>query len=234
MKKLFSYIFLLSFAATAIAQGASFSISPLGSVLTVPPGAKAPQEVYTLVNPGSQPVSVETVVMTWGQGPKGEALYEESKDFVVYPRIIELKPGATRTVRVLPRGISADNLAGRQAYYRVQFTELTKKQDLAAEAGSRVFMSTRILVPLVVQAESFRPSPQFDLVADKEGFRVRNTGDSLVKISELRCQDRRLQGLTYVQPGKSFLVSMPKGGCASPITVLREGHQPVAIEISPN
>lgn len=135
MKKLFSYIFLLSFAATAIAQGASFSISPLGSVLTVPPGAKAPQEVYTLVNPGSQPVSVETVVMTWGQGPKGEALYEESKDFVVYPRIIELKPGATRTVRALPRGISADNLAGRQAYYRVQFTELTKKQDLAADAG---------------------------------------------------------------------------------------------------
>lgn len=222
------------FLASALCLGllssaqAAFTIAPLGSVLRTGPSVQQVQEVYTVTNPSKSDLQVEVNVLDWAQNEDGLSLYKESDDFVVYPRQLNIKAGAQRTVRILRKADAAPVSA--QAFYRVQVRELAKKLELGAMDGSQVFITTRVLVPVIVQPEAFKGVPDVSVSQTAKGLRINNSSSALAKFSELFCGQERIAGLTYVQPGISFLV--PDVKC-SMVTVHREGVEPTDYAVAP-
>lgn len=212
---------------TQAAPQSAFTIAPLGSVLKAGAMLRAPQETYTITNPTEADLSIETTVYRWEQNDVGESVLVENNDFVVFPHTLNIKKGETRSVRVIRRK-EAPQPTG-QMYYRVELREMSPKRDLLAAEGNQVFVTTRVLVPLVVQPPEFVPAPEFHFSKADNGLRVVNDSQSLVKISEVFCDKERVGGLTYVQPGRSVLLRDMT--CAGNVTVLRENVEPTEYEV---
>lgn len=212
----------LSTMATAVAGPSALSIAPLGSTMVAATEGRPPQEVFNLTNAGTSDATFEVTILKWDQDPEGHPVYSDAPEFLVFPRTLTIKPGATRAVRVMWRPKDAQAPQG-QRMFRVQFREIPKA--IHDENGEllRVSMVTRVLVPLILEREGFDAQPEFVVRAAAEGLRVHNTGEALLKLSSLWCGDQRVAGLTYVHPGVAALLGART--CTQPLKAVREGQQ---------
>src|SRR5688572_11873485 len=84
-----------AFLATPAADAATFGVTPLIMML-----GKAKSASITVSNDDKVPISFQVSVKKWTQGPKGEDIYEDSKDLVVFPQQLQIAPGQKKLVRV--------------------------------------------------------------------------------------------------------------------------------------
>lgn len=200
-------------------KASAFSIAPLGTTLTIKPQGRAAQEVFHVTNTGPADVTLDAEVLSWEQDESGESVYEQTRDFLLYPKTVTIKSGQTRAVRLMRR--STLEAPTSQQYYRVQFRELAPlvAQDESRE-NTEVAILTRVLLPLVVQPDNFSEEARFEVFQGQQGLLIRNTSKALVKLSSAYCGAERVSGLLYVHPGVEAL--LPGVACKTTLKVERE------------
>ena len=88
------------FGLTGAAHAGNLQVAPL-KVLFASDTASATLQVR---NAGESATSIQAQVRAWSVSEDGRDVYEPTQDFVFFPRIFELEPGAEGVVRLASRG----------------------------------------------------------------------------------------------------------------------------------
>lgn len=146
---------------------------------------EAPAAVLTLTNAGNDTVRFEVEVSQWDESEDGQMLLEPSSGLVVFPRIVELAPGATRPIRVAARAPSW----GLQRTFRVFVTEMPNP---AAQSRRTIQVLSRFGVPVFVGPAVPEPrirvaSARFDAQGELE-VRLENAGTGFAFVRRIKAR----------------------------------------------
>ena len=204
----------LLFAAILAAPAAyaeKFGVSPLIMML-----GKAKSASITVSNDDKAPIFFQVSVKKWTQGPKGEDIYEDSKDLVVYPQQLEVGPGQKKLVRVGFEGTPPK----REAAYRVFIEELPPAANPAAGRKGQVQVLGRFGLPVFVKDPAAKPKLAIDDVSAKGGkvmAKFSNGGDSALRVNRLTAGTTALEdfsgGWLLAGSSREFSASLPAKAC---------------------
>ena len=223
---------LLSLATPAAWGAATLDISPMGAVL-------APQQRTTeirVTNRGQSAVAVQASLEAWAQEAGGADRHTPTGDLVVFPKIFELQPGQSQTVRI---GRSAASGApATEGSYRLFLLELPGSED--GQVGMNLRVSLPVwLRPTQAQNNWSLPLPQRD--QGKAVLAVTNDGNAHVRVQKflLEALDGMGQARAsaersgwYVLAGNTgrFAMELPAGFCDKALqlrlTALVESAEP--------
>jgi len=160
------------------AFGAALNISPI--LLEAP----APQQTLTLTlrNPGDRPITGQVRVYAWSQ-PNGEDDLQETTAVEASPPLVDVRPGADYTVRVVR--MAGGPVSGEEAY-RVVVEEVP---EAAARRSGVVQIAMRYLVP-VFFFDPFAGQARLSWsVVHKGGaafLAAQNDGDRAIKLHDVK------------------------------------------------
>ena len=150
----------LLFGLAAPALGGSLRVSPLKVFFDRGTAAATVQ----VRNAGAEKTSIQADIRAWSVTEDGRDAYQDTSDFVFFPRIFEVEPGEDGVVRLAYRGATA--LPTEQSY-RIFLRELPTPGKQEEGVGFLIELS----VPIFVRAS--HPRAQGTLVAaDLAGGRV--------------------------------------------------------------
>jgi fimbrial chaperone protein len=168
----------VAFAACS-ADAASLAISPV-SIERIAPASAA---TLALNNGAEQPLNAQIRVFQWRQGPAGDSL-TPTRNVVVSPPIVTLKPHADYTVRIIR--IAKTPVAGEEAY-RILVDQLPENAGDGAEAS--VSLLLRYSVPVFFRAaRNVAPAALAWRVSRGDGAYVihaSNRGEARIRVSEM-------------------------------------------------
>jgi fimbrial chaperone protein len=193
---------------------ASISVSPVRLDL----GANHDKDVIRVSNQEGRQKSYQVEVVAWSQSDGEPEVYAPTEALLAVPPLFTLKPGEDQLVRV---GMLEPADPAMEKTYRVFITELEPPQPETA-SSSGISMRLQIGVPVFVAPES-APHATFDMVdfesmGDKLYVRFGNSGNTHVKVSEVRYQSPGLEDevvtplAAYVLPGQTGLLPVPAPG----------------------
>jgi fimbrial chaperone protein len=192
---------------------ASISVSPVRLDL----GTNHDKDVIRVSNLEGGQKSYQVEVVAWSQSDGEPEVYAPPEALLAVPPLFTLNPGDDQLVRV---GMLEPADQDTEKSYRVFITELEPPQPETESSG--VSMRLQIGVPVFVAPES-APHATFDMVdfesmGDKLYVRFGNSGNTHVKVSEVRYQSPGLEDevvtplAAYVLPGQTGLLPVPAPG----------------------
>ena len=178
--RIFKYLlaFMLAVTAAFSAHAASLQVRPV-LIDVIAPGAAS---TLTLKNNGTESVNAQLRMFKWTQ-VKGKDKLVPTRDVVVSPPFIKMKPGGTYKVRVIR--ITKKPVRGEESY-RLLVDQLP---DTGTKAKVAVRFAIRYSIPVFfAQANVSRPRLTWTYTKSGKGFvlTARNTGGSRVRIANLR------------------------------------------------
>lgn len=169
MKKMLITTLFLLFSITCFA--ANIEISPVKVYLD----GKTRIEKVSIKNRDESDISLKVKVFRWTQEEGGADKYEDTEDLIVVPRIINLKKGEERILRI---GINK-LLGTKEATYRIYIEEVPQREEETKGATVKLYM--KIGIPVFVTPEKTHPKVEIEepKVENKElKFKVINKGNA--------------------------------------------------------
>jgi fimbrial chaperone protein len=204
-------LLLAAILAAPLAHAAKFGVSPL--IMTL---GKAKSASITVSNEDKSPASFQVSVKKWTQGPKGEDVYEDSKDLVVFPQQLEVGPGQKKLVRVGFEGSPPK----REVAYRVFIEELPPAANPLEGRKGQVQVLGRFGLPVFVKDPASKPKLAIDDVSTKSGnvtAKFSNSGDSALRVNRLSAGTTAIDGFGggWLLAGSSreFSAALPAAAC---------------------
>lgn len=151
------------------AYSISFDIKPVR--IFFDPDTRA--EKLTVKNVSEDDLSLQIRVYRWSQNEKGEDIYDETTDIVVFPKIVKIKKGEERIIRVGTKLVPGTS----EKTYRIYVEEIPSEY---LPEGATVRLLMRAGVPIFISPVKVSPSGKIESVSMKEGevgFSVRNDGN---------------------------------------------------------
>ena len=213
---LLSFIVVVFCFGVGVASAGSFKVFPLKLEL----GSKTKTALFKITNTGDTPVTVQLETVNWFQNSDGDDKYESTRDIVYFPKIVKVKAGQQRIIRVGYRG---EKLASKEKTYRIFAQELP---ELGDKKGALKF-SLRFSVPIFVNVagtESKAKIASAELNNGQLKVFVKNAGSEHFVVKKIKANGVGFDGQQvfstktggwYVLPGanKPFLVNLPENEC---------------------
>ncbi|NIO38913.1 MAG: fimbria/pilus periplasmic chaperone [Burkholderiales bacterium] len=133
------------------ALAGDFSVAPIRLFLD----KDSRSGVVTVKNNGTEPLQFELRPKQWGTGPDGRELYSETIDLLVFPRLMTLRGGEERDIRIgmkVPAGQA-------EKTYRVFINELPPTRDPESSSGGSANVAFLINFGLPVFFAPVAPAP---------------------------------------------------------------------------
>lgn len=169
---------ILALAAASTAGAGELEIAPV----LVELGPAARTALVTVRNAGSATARYQVKGFEWAQGADGQMILSPAAELVLFPPLVELQPGESRSVRI---GTSAPQ-GERERSWRVFVEEMPR----ADEAGaSRVQVLTRVGIPVFLAPRARDSRGEVVLLA-RDGrsvrFAIRNPGTVRLRPQQVR------------------------------------------------
>ena len=208
---------LLSLATPAAWAAATLDISPMAASL-------APQQrtaEIRVTNRGQSAVAVQASLEAWAQEAGGADRHTPTADLVVFPKIFELQPGQSQTVRI-GRNAAASNQEPERAY-RLFLLELPRNDDGQPQVGMNLRISLPVwLRPAKAVSDWSLPPPQRE--QDKAVLALANEGNAHVRVKKFRLEALDGAGQIHASAERSgwyvlagstgrFALDLPAGFC---------------------
>jgi fimbrial chaperone protein len=183
-------IFLLALIALLLparAGAVSFDISPVNVFLD--PGKQT--ERMTVKNLGDNDLSLQIKLYVWTQDAAGMDVYTETKELIVFPKIVTLKKGDERIIRIGAK----KRAAGAELTYRI-FIEELPASTVPAESPSVPFLS-RVGIPVFLNPEKKAISPRIESLGMKDGkldVLVKNDGNCHFIVKTVMVRGKTAEG----------------------------------------
>lgn len=179
-------------------------------------------ERLNIANMGEDDLSLQIRVYRWSQNDAGEDMYEETGDIVAFPRLLRIKKGEERAIRV-GTDIRPES---KERTYRIYIEEMPVPGRLPEGAAVRVLM--RAGVPVFVAPLKAKPSGKIESVSVRNGeisMSVKNDGNLHFIINSLTIKGANVKGGEifkkelggwYLLSGvtRIYEASIPEGLCA--------------------
>lgn len=164
-------------AGSAFAAGVR--VSPILVELT-------PSQTNALVslrNDGDAPVRYQVSAVTWSQDDAGQMKLAPTRDLIVFPQLVTLKPSEERNLRV---GVTGDKFGQLEKSYRIFVEEMPA----AEKAGDKpaVQVLTRLSIPIFLEPAHVVGQARIESARVEGGklvVRLRNMGNVRVRPSEI-------------------------------------------------
>ena len=199
-------VLLALLAVSAVAHAdARFQVDPTKIELSKDSRAQA----FQITNHGTEPLRVQITASRWHDDRDGAMVLAPTSDIVIRPSLVQIDPGASRTVRV---ATTIDSPA-TEATYRVFVEELP---DRGAHAAGHVRVLARIGVPVFVAPTRPKVAVVARVTAQRS-VEVEGVGTQHVKLARVVLRDvaKRWQRETsgwYVLPQRTRVFAVPLDG----------------------
>ncbi|MCX7982830.1 MAG: fimbria/pilus periplasmic chaperone [Syntrophales bacterium] len=177
MKKL-SLVFLFVLMSTPI-WGANIEINPVKIFLD-------PQnriEKIAIKNQDDAEINIRVKAFRWRQGEDGQDKYDETENIIVVPRILKLKPGEEKIIRI---GINQLPKDEQEESYRIYIEEVPIQEGERKGAVVKLYM--KIGIPVFVTPAKSQPKIEIEnpTIENKElRFKIINRGNVHRILSEV-------------------------------------------------
>lgn len=173
---------LLALCIASAAQAASLSISPV--IITL--DAKKQTAALTLRNEGNEARVLQAELLRWTQ-KDGENVHTPSRDILVNPPIVTLRPGQSQIIRV---GLNRKVDKAQELAYRLYVSEVPPPPK---EGFSGLRIALRLGVPVFVSPQA-KPSTHLDWKALRGAdgalqLTLLNSGNSHLRLNGVRISD---------------------------------------------
>jgi fimbrial chaperone protein len=197
---------------------ASFDIKPVRIELN----DKIRMEKLVIKNVSDVDFPLQVHVYEWSQNENGEDVYRETQDIVVFPKILTIKKGEERFIR-----LGANTLPGiKEKTYRVYVEEMAS--ETAEQQGATIRLFMKVGIPIfITPPEKKEDQAEINGIAMDKGkikVKVRNSGNSHVIVTGIGVRglnaaggeafNRSIAGW-YVLSGmeKSYETDIPPNEC---------------------
>jgi fimbrial chaperone protein len=156
-----------------------YSVSPLRIDLD----RDARSGVVTLANSGNTPLDFQISVLEWTQEAEGPDRYSPTDEIVFFPKIMTVRPGESRVVRV---GTQASPPTVERTF-RLFVEPLPQRSSEPLPSGANVAISVRFALPVFVKPARPAAAAEIDGATVRTGtlaFTFRNTGNVHVRLDE--------------------------------------------------
>ncbi len=154
----------------------------------------------TFTNRSAKPLSLQIFVKSWAQTADGESVIEDSRELVVFPKMLHLDSGQARPIRLGFQG----NFSEVERAFRIFADELPSVDIETGAVG--VIFPVRFSIPVFVRAQDDELEAEMDLTAAhiKDGalhVEVQNQGVQHIALNSLeaRLLDKNGQLLAVLQ-----------------------------------
>lgn len=199
------------------ARASGLNVSPVQVWLT----QETSKSLLTLRNEGPEDARYQISIMTWDEDARAGMKLAPTEDIIVFPTILELKVGETRSLRVgavVPFGPI-------EKTYRVFLEELPAPEKPQARSTVRVL--TRVGIPIFlapVQTLEDRKLSTLSLDKGNASVDVQNTGNVHLRVDTVRLEgfaeggnrvfEKQAQGWYVLAGGhKRYELEVPKDAC---------------------
>ncbi|HYY51697.1 MAG TPA: fimbria/pilus periplasmic chaperone [Myxococcales bacterium] len=199
-------------------RASGLNISPVQVRLS----PEASKSLLTLRNEGPEDVRYQVSIMTWDEDARTGMKLGPTEDIIVFPTILELKIGETRSLRVgsmVPFGPI-------EKTYRVFLEELPAPEKPQARSTVRVL--TRVGIPIFlapVQTLEDHKLSALALLGSAAAVDVQNTGNVHLRVDSVRLEgfaqggeklfEKQAQGWYVLAGGhRRYELEVPKDACA--------------------
>lgn len=221
------------FIGAGRARASGLNISPVQLWLS-PDVSKS---LITLRNEGSEEGRYQITAMLWDEDAKAGMKLSPTEDIVVFPTILQLKPGETKGLRVGP----VVPFGPIEKTYRVFIEEMPAPQKAETRATVRVL--TRIGIPVfLAPVKAFEDRRLSAIQVGKSGASVdvENTGNVHFRIDTVRLEgfgeggaklfEKQAQGWYVLAAGhKRYDLEIPRASCGQVrkliVSVRTDGEQ---------
>ena len=206
-------LFAALWAGSALAAGVR--VSPILVELT----KSQTNAIVSLRNDGEQPVRYQVSAVTWAQDDAGQMKLAPTKDLIVFPQLMTLKPSEERNLRV---GVTGEKFGTLEKSYRIFVEELPP----AEKAGDKpaVQVLTRLSIPVFLEPAHVVGAARIEAPRIEKGklvFRLRNMGNIRVRPTEVLADakgasaQKRWDGWYVLAAGdRIYEWPLPKDACA--------------------
>lgn len=204
---------LLFLLCTGAVSAASVQVVPV----RVDIDARRTAGELRIINNGKQPLSMQVDSREWTQTEDGKDVLSPTDELLAVPPIFTVAPGGDQIVRV---GLLGQPSPTRERTFRLLATELSPAA--AGDDASSVRMRLQLSIPVFVAPTDAERIPELvvedtRLAADGVAIRVRNTGNTHVKLKQLSVsatggdlpEDGRSGTGRYLLPGTSAEIFVP-------------------------
>jgi len=208
----------------AILQGswvyaANFDIKPIKIVLD----EKVKLEKLTLKNVSDTAFPIQVTAYEWSQDEKGDDVYTETKDIILFPKILSIQPREEKLIR-----IGTNVKPGmREKTYRIYVEEMPSPERESQGATIRLFM--KIGIPVFINPPRIEDRPDIRAITMKDGkvgIDVSNGGNSHFMVTGVNVQGEDGEGKGrfnrdiggwYLLSGSSkvYETSIPQEACGA-------------------
>jgi len=215
-----SVMFLCLFLITSMLSAASFDIKPV----SVEFNDKVRLEKLVIKNVSDTDFPVQVHVYEWSQNEKGEDVYRETQDIVVFPKIMTIKKGEERYVR-----LGANVLPGiKEKTYRVYVEEMAS--EAKEQQGSNIRLFMKVGIPIFItphnKIDDKAEIESLSLDKGKIQLKVKNSGNSHFIVTGIDVHGLNAEGQEafnrtiagwYILSGmeKSYETDVPPGACGN-------------------
>jgi len=223
-----------------VASAGAFQVMPLR--LFINPHTKT--TVLRVINSDEKSLTVQLNARSWYQNEMGEDNYRDTRDIVVFPRIMTIKKGEEQIVRV---GYQGEPATDRERSYRLFLTELPVEENPAA--GARLIFALRLGVPIFIEAATEKHASSIEAVKLSQGqiqFQIKNNGNTHFNVGNIKStgfNEAKSEVFTssgrgwYVLPDKTrtFAVGVPEKGCLESVainSVIETGESTLEVHLS--
>ena len=199
------------------ARASGLNVSPVQVWLT----QETSKSLLTLRNEGPEDERYQVSIMTWDEDARAGMKLAPTEDIIVFPTILELKVGETRSLRVG----AAVPFGPIEKTYRVFLEELPAPEKPQARSTVRVL--TRVGIPIFlapVQTLEDRKLSTLSLDKGNASVDVQNTGNVHLRVDTVRLEgfaeggarvfEKQAQGWYVLAGGhKRYQLEVPRDAC---------------------
>ncbi len=209
-------LIIIALLLSAPVDAGEFRVAPIKVFLHR--GVKS--ELVSVINDGKESIKVETEVVQWWQDEEGKDRYSPTKDIIYYPKVMVIKPGKMRSIRLGLKTIPE----GAEKTYRIFIQEIPQKE---RDTGFAIRIALRFGIPIFVLPEKERVAGSVESVSLEGGkltIWVKNLGNVHFRINKVDVNGVDVAGRSifkkslagwYVLHGKRklFEVKVPEEVC---------------------
>ncbi len=152
------------------ASAVSFDVKPIKVFFD----ARLKAEKLTITNTADEELTLQLRVYKWSEDAEGKDVYEETKDIVLFPKLLKLNKGEARIIRVGTKSPPSAN----ERTYRIYAEEIPITR--SAAKGAEVHFLMKVGIPLFISPVKPEEHGKIESVSMKNGnldVHVHNDGN---------------------------------------------------------
>jgi fimbrial chaperone protein len=171
------------------AWAANFDIQPIRIFLD----EKVKLEKLIIKNVSDVEFPLQIKVFEWSQNEKGEDVYSETKDIITFPKMLTIKTGEERFIRIaakVPQG-------NREKTYRIYVEEMPAPVSGDEEQGATVNLFMKIGIPVFINPTKIEANADIEGIEMTNGLlkiKVRNTGNKHFIVTGINIRGEKNDG----------------------------------------